>query len=98
MYELPQAGILAHRKLVKYLKPYGYEPVVFTPGLMVNKIQKISFALVVDDFRVKYADLKNAKHLIDALEIEYTITIDMSSSLYCSVTLKWNYDEQWVNC
>ena len=33
MCGLPQAGILAHRKLKKHLKPCGYEPVVFAPGL-----------------------------------------------------------------
>ena len=33
MYGLPQAGILAHRKLVKHLKPCRYEPVTFTLGL-----------------------------------------------------------------
>ena len=42
-------------------------------------------------------DFKNVKHLIDALKIEYTITIDMSGSLYYGVTLKWNYAERWMN-
>ena len=98
MHGLPQAGILAHIKLKNYLKPFGHEPVKFTPGLWVNKEQNISFTLVLDDFGVKCTDFKNAKHLIDALEKEYIITIDMSGSLYCGVTLKWNHTDRWVNC
>ena len=97
MCGLPQAGILAHKKLKKHLKPFGYEPVTFTPGLWINKEQNISFTLVVDDFGVKHVDFKNAKHLIDALEQECIITIDMSGSLHCGVTLKWNYADREVN-
>ena len=98
MYSLPQAGILAHKQLKKHLKPFGYEPVTFTPGLWLNKLQNISFTLVVDDFGVKYIHEKNAKHLIDALETKYTITVDWSGSLYCGVTLRWDYIKRNVNC
>ena len=87
MYGLSQVGILAHQKLKKYLKPFGYEPVEFTLGLWVNKQQNILFTLVVDDFGVKYIDLKNAKHLIDALEKEYAITVNVTESSYCSIIL-----------
>ena len=88
MYGLPQAGILAHQKLKQHLKTFGYEPVPFTAGLWINREQNISFTLVVDDFGVKYTDMKNVKHLIDALEMEYKITVDMTGSLYCGVTLQ----------
>ena len=33
MYGLKEAGIVAYRNLVKNLKPFGYEPMPYTPGL-----------------------------------------------------------------
>jgi len=99
MYGLPQAGRLAHDGLKQHLAPYGYAPVTYTPGLWVNKRRQISFTLVVDDFGIKY-DLSNnhIHHLINALEKKYTITIDMSGSLFCGVTLDWRYDKGEVQC
>ena len=33
MYVFKEAGILAFTNLVKYMAPYGYSPMKFTPGL-----------------------------------------------------------------
>ena len=53
MYGPPQAGILAHNKLKKVLKPRGYTPVTHTPGLWRHHTNPIVFALAVNDFGVK---------------------------------------------
>ena len=37
MYDLPQASILAKRKLVNHLKPYSFEPCKFTQGLCTHE-------------------------------------------------------------
>ena len=90
-----EAGQLAHNKLVNYLKPYGYEQVRLTPGLWTNKQNSIAFTLVVDNFSIKYKE-KNINYLINVLKEKYTITIDIRSSLFCGVTLEWQYNVREV--
>eukprot|EP00957_Ditylum_brightwellii_P083433 6341757-Ditylum_brightwellii.AAC.1 len=59
MYGLPQAGILANKKLTKQLAEHNYYPCQETPGLWHHKWMPITFALVVDDFGVK---IKGKEH------------------------------------
>ena len=39
----------------------------------------------------------DANHLINALQQNYNITTDWTGSLYCGLTLQWNYEERWVD-
>lgn len=96
MYGLPQAGILANKKLVKYLRPFGYIPVPLTPGLWKHVTKPISFTLIVDDFGVKYTDKSDVLHLISALEQQYQITQDWTSKRYSGMSLKWDYKNRSV--
>ena len=98
MYGLPQAGRLAHEELVQHLAPYGYAPVQFTPGLWTNTKLGITFTLVVDDFGIKYNSIDHLHHLNSALETKYTVTLDITGSLYIGVSLKWNYQAREVTC
>ena len=66
-------------------------------GLWLNLTLKITFALCVDDFGVKYFSTIDADHLINALQKNYNITTDWTGSLYCGLTLHWNYEEGWVD-
>ena len=52
------------------------------------------FALIVDDFGVKYTGSENAKHLVDTLRACYEITEDWTGSKYCGLTLKWDYKQR----
>jgi hypothetical protein len=90
MYGLPQAGILANDRLQAHLKLHGYTT-TDTPGLFRHATRPISFTLVVDDFGVKYVGEEHAQHLIDTLQSLYSITTDWTGSLYCGLTLKWDY-------
>jgi len=58
IYGLSQTGVLANRQLTKRLAKHGYYPMERTPGLWKHETHKIVFALVVDDFGVKYTDTK----------------------------------------
>jgi hypothetical protein len=91
MYGLPQAGLIANERLIEYLAKYGYTPTKNTPGLFQHATRPITFALVVDDFGVKYVDQANAQHLISAIQDLYTCTTDWTGSLYIGLTLKWDY-------
>ena len=68
MYGLKQAGRIATDRLKQHLKTYGYVPCRYTPGLFTHTSRKISFALCVDNFGVKYTDKADAQHLLTCLE------------------------------
>ena len=54
LYELRQAGRIAHDYLVQYLEPYGYHPSTKSPGIWMHDGLTINFTLVVNNFGVKY--------------------------------------------
>jgi hypothetical protein len=39
----------------------------------------------------------NVNHLIKALQEMYTISTDWSGTLYCGLSIKWNYCERHVD-
>ena len=58
----------------------------------------VQFALVVDDFGVKYVGRQHALHLITALKTDhkktgdaYEVEVDWKGDLFCGITLDWNY-------
>jgi hypothetical protein len=91
MYGPPQAGKLAFDLLQSRLTPHGYYPCRHTPGLWRHQTRKISFVLVVDDFSIKYVGRDNAQHLLDILQAHYKTTEDWDASLYCGITVKWDF-------
>ncbi len=64
VWGLPQASILANKRLRQKLTPFGYYKHVNTPGLWYHESQPISFTLVVDNFGVKYETKNDVNHLI----------------------------------
>jgi hypothetical protein len=94
MYGLPQAGRLANDRLVKFLAPHGYRPVPITPGLWEHETRPTKFTLVVDDFGIKYCAETDAQHLLATLAKQYTTKADWTGSLYCGLTLHWNYRDR----
>ena len=96
MYGLPQAGILAYRKLVQHLKDAGFIPAKFTPDLFKHTTRPISFSLVVDDFGIKYIHKKDADHLISELKKHYDVTIDWEGKIFCGIPLVWYYKNRRV--
>ena len=97
IYGLPQAGRLANDYLKEKLAPAGYYEVPHTPGLWKHISRPIEFTLVVDDFGVKYVGIEHVNHLIAALKKYFTIAEDWTGSLYCGITLKWDYEKRIVD-
>jgi hypothetical protein len=97
MYGLPQAGILAHDRLVEHLATHGYVKTKHTPGLFRHVTRPIQFTLVVDDFGVKYTGTEHAQHLIDTLQALYTVTIDWDGTRYLGLTLAWDYEHRTLD-
>ena len=46
---------------------------------------------MVDEFRINYSYRNNAEQIINALKAKYEVTQDCTGTLYCGITLKWNY-------
>ena len=93
MYGLAQAGRLANKLLAQHLAKHGYYQVLHTPGLWEHTTCPIQFALVVDDFCVKYVGQEHAEHLLGALNKHYMMAMDWNASLFCSITLQWDYNK-----
>ena len=89
---LPQAGIIAQELLAQRLAKYGYNQSKIVPGLWTHNTKPICFTLCVDDFAIKFTNMADATHLIEALKRDYTITIDWDATKYIGLTIKWDYD------
>ena len=88
---LNQSGRIANERLNKHLQKHGYSPCPHTTALWRHNTLTIVFTLVVDNFGVKYTSKHNADRLINALRTLYTVTVDQTGSLYCGLTLAWDY-------
>ena len=95
MYGLPQAGMLANKLLKCQLAKHGYYEVRHTPGYWHHTWQLIDFTLIVDDFGVGYENSEHALHLLQTLRQYYeAVSVDWTGTLYCSITLKWDYGKR----
>ena len=97
MYGLPQAGILANKLLKARLAPHGYYEQQHTPGLFRHATRPIWFNLTVDDFGIKYVGEEHLQHLFTTLKQHYEIVEDFTGSLYCGITLDWDYKNRHVD-
>jgi hypothetical protein len=56
------------------------------------------FALVVDDFGIQFTNVTDAQHLLVALKQDYeAVTVDWTGSLFCGITLTWDYENRTVD-
>jgi hypothetical protein len=60
-------------------------------GFWKHKTRPICFALVVDDFAVKYVNEEDAEHLINAIKKYYPMTVDKEATKYIRLTIEWDY-------
>jgi hypothetical protein len=91
VWDLPQAGILANKRLHQKLAPFDYQKSINTPGLWMHESRPITFTLIVDNFKVKFVNKDNVDHLISSIKKTYTLTKDWTGNLYCGITLEWDY-------
>ena len=95
MYGLAQASMLANKLLKHQLAKHGYYEVHHTPGYWRHMWRPIDFTLVVDDFGMGYKDNEHALHLLQTLRKYYeAISVNWTGTLYCGITLKWDYRQR----
>ena len=97
MYGLPQAGKLANDRIRKFLAPYGYVPCTVTPGLWTHLHSDLMFTLAVDDFGIRYANKQDVEDLIAIINKEFKCSQDWTGNRYIGLTLKWNYEQHYVD-
>jgi hypothetical protein len=92
MYGLPQAGLLAQKKLVKVLYDHGYYMCKNTTCLFKHKVLPTEFTLTVDDFAISHLP-NDLQHLLDALKSVYPITFETGTSIidYIGFKAEFNY-------
>ena len=66
-YVWVETGIIVNQELEKYFKPCGYVPVRYTLGLWRHAHNDTLFALVIDDFAIKYTLQQDVNHLLETL-------------------------------
>jgi hypothetical protein len=95
VWGLPQAGILANKRLRQKLAPFGYKEHSNTPGY--HNTRPILFTPIVNDFDVKYVNKADVKHFLTSLQATYTLTVDWTGDIYCGIALGWDYGKQYVD-
>jgi hypothetical protein len=90
VWGLPQAGILANKRLRQKLAPFGYSECINTPGLWHHESRPITSIFVVDNIGVKFVNRDDVDHLIARIKKTYNLTKDWSGNSYCGITLNWD--------
>ena len=81
MHGLSQVGRLAYEDLVTHLTIHGCKRAKCTPGLWKHIDNGIMFALIQDDFRVKFCTMKSLEYFINDLKHEYGRKFVLSSCI-----------------
>ncbi len=97
VWGLPQAGILANKRLRCKLAPFGYYESINTHGLWRHESKPITFTLVIDNFGVTFVNEVNVDHLISSIKQTYILTKDWTGNLYCGIMLEWDYMNHTAN-
>ena len=95
MYGLPQAGVLANKLLKHQLAKHRYYEVRHTSSYWRHTWRPIEFTLVIDDVGLRYKENEHALHLLQTLRKYYeAVSVDWRGTLYCGITLKWDYQQR----
>ena len=94
---LNQAGEIASDCLEKNLAKYRYQPTLHTLELLKHTSWDIFFALVVDNFGIKYSNREDAEHLRNALQLWYPVTTYWTRSKKMGLTHKLDYINRTVD-
>ena len=93
MYVLKEAIIIANKRFSHNLQSHGYAPVEHTPSLWTHSTLPTTFTLAVDDFGINFFTTDYTNYPLDAIQNNYSITVDPSGSKYCIFTINWNYPD-----
>jgi hypothetical protein len=87
IYGLPQAGLIAQKRLNKLLAEHGYHIFENTPGLYHHETRPTFFTLVVDDFLMACKSDDDRDHLLGVLRLLYEVTVDYKAQKYVGISI-----------
>jgi hypothetical protein len=88
IYGLPQAGLIAQKRLNKLLAEHGYHIFENTPGLYHHETRPTFFILVGDDFLMACKSDDDRDHLLDVLRLLYEVKVDHTAQKYVGITIR----------
>eukprot|EP00804_Cyclotella_cryptica_P019754 CCRYP_009659-RA/>CCRYP_009659-RA protein AED:0.47 eAED:0.47 QI:0/0/0/1/0/0/2/0/136 len=66
-------------------------------GLFKHISRPIQFTLVVHNFGIKYIGQEHLNHLLQSIRKHYDVKVDLTGSLYCGITLHWDYNNKHLD-
>lgn len=97
MYGLLQAGRATYDCLCIHLSTYIYALCSLAPDLWKHSHCHITFTIVVGNCGIHTVDQEHTEHLTNPLRDLYTVTIDLTGSIYRGMILNWNYARGYVD-
>ena len=77
---------------------HGFNQTPHTPGLWKHHTNPIQFALVVENFGIKYKNKQDSHDIINVLEKNYeAVLVDYDGELFCGIKLEWDYQNRTVD-
>jgi hypothetical protein len=92
MYGRLVSGRIANKDLVAHLLEHGYTQDPNIPCLFEHATNKTIFALIVDDFGVKYTGIEHLNELIRVLRLKWPVKVDLTGKKFVGMRLEWHYD------
>ncbi len=89
MYGLKEAGKLSQTRLLSHLSSHGFHQTT-TPCLFRHVSRDIVFALVVDNFGVKYYQRSDFDFLVSTLSLLYHVKAHPVSTKFLGFTINHN--------
>jgi hypothetical protein len=92
MYGHTVAARVVNRDLVTYFKDNGYNQDPNVPSQRKHVANKTTFALIVDDFGVKYTGIENLNELLRVLRLKWPTKVDLTGEKFIGMRIEWHYD------
>ena len=92
LYGHPASGRLSFEKLKGILEEGGFVEHPLVECLFIHKTRNISFALIVDDMGIKYANDDDLDYLINVIEPHWKLKVDKTGSKFVGMHLIWQYE------
>ncbi|KAL7475246.1 hypothetical protein ACHAW6_001168, partial [Cyclotella cf. meneghiniana] len=96
MYELPHSGLIANELLKNNSTNMDITKVSSSLGFK-HEWHPVWFALVVDDFGIKYFCKEHSLHLQSIIESYYPLSANWTGDCYIGIMLDWDYMNKKVH-
>ena len=98
MQGIQEAVTLLNEQLRRHLATYGNKTKQHDACLQKSESNRMIFALLVDDFGVKYFTKISADHLINVLKVkDEGLEVNQKGEKLCCMRINWHYKKRTFN-